>query len=170
MARLIFSGAKFGGRIYEFALPRTTVGRGDHNTLAIHDPSVSQTHCEVLVYGPEVIVRDLGSSNGTFVNGLRLCNQQCQLKAGQTVRFGLVEAHLEMEPSSYSDSDTAVAETAIFSYVRHLHDDQHAPSKPALVSMKLEPHPEMNLPDPALIPPPAPADGTAQAPQDRPHV
>lgn len=161
MARLIFTGDKFGGRIYEFALSKTTVGRGDHNTLAIHDPSVSQTHCEVLVYGPEVIVRDLGSTNGTYVNGLRLCNQQCQLKAGQTVKFGLVEARLELESSSFSDSDTAVAETAVFSYMRHLHDDQHAASKPAVVSMKLDPNPELNLPDPALIPPPAHADGTA---------
>ena len=170
MARLIFTGAKFGGRSYEFSQSKTTVGRGDHNTLAIHDPSVSQTHCEVLVYGPEVIVRDLGSTNGTYVNGLRLCNQQCQLKPGQTVRFGLVEARLELEPSSYSDSDTAVAETAIFSHVRHMHDDQHAPNKPAVVSMKLDPYPEMNPQNPALIPPPAPADETAQPPQDHQQV
>ena len=51
MARLRFIGEEFRGRIYEFVLPKTTIGRGDHNTLAIHDPSVSKTHCEVLVNG-----------------------------------------------------------------------------------------------------------------------
>ena len=83
MTKLIFIDEKFGGRVYEFVVPETTVGRGGHNTLTIRDASVSQTHCEILAYGPEVIVRDLGSSNGTFVNGERLHNQQRQLKAGQ---------------------------------------------------------------------------------------
>ena len=63
MAKLIFLGEKFAGRVYEFAVEKTTVGRGDHNTLTIHHPSVSYSHCEILDYGTEVIVRDLGSSN-----------------------------------------------------------------------------------------------------------
>jgi hypothetical protein len=152
MARLIFTGEKFRGRVYEFALLKTTVGRGDHNTLAIHDASVSQTHCEVLVFGPEVIVRDLGSTNGTFVNGLRLCNQQSQIKPGETVRFGLVEARLELEQPSCSD--TATAETGFHSYARHLHDPPNEGKKPANISMKLEPDPETSPPDPTLVLPP----------------
>src|SRR6185436_11538953 len=87
MARLVFTDEKFGGRVYEFALPKTTIGRGDHNTLTIRDDAVSQTHCEILVFGPEVIVRDLGSSNGTFVNGVRLHNQQRPLLACHIVKF-----------------------------------------------------------------------------------
>jgi predicted component of type VI protein secretion system len=165
MARLIFSGAKFGGRTYEFALPKTTIGRGDHNTLAIHDPSVSQYHCEILVHGPEVIVRDLGSTNGTYVNGQRLCSQQCQLKPGQTVRFGLVEARLELDPPSFSD--TAFAETAIFSYVRHQQERLAEGGKPAAVSMKLEPLLGTSQPGAELIPPPV--DEAVRRPQDRPQ-
>jgi len=156
MAKLIFIGEKFGGRSYEFAVEKTTVGRGDHNTLTIHDSSVSQTHCEILVNGSEVIVRDLGSSNGTVVNGKRLRNQQCQLKAGQTVRFGTVEARLEFEQRSFSD--TATAETAINSYVRHQHDYEQEPINPALFSMTLDPVSESSpgdytvaLPDPSQI-------------------
>jgi pSer/pThr/pTyr-binding forkhead associated (FHA) protein len=155
MARLIFTGEKFRGRVYEFALLKTTVGRGDHNTLAIHDASVSQTHCEVLVYGPEVIVRDLGSTNGTFVNGMRLRNQQRQIKPGETVRFGLVEARLELEQPSCSDTDTA--ETGFHSYARHLHDPEQEPINPALHSMTLDPSDSspgaytVALPDPSQI-------------------
>ncbi len=152
MAKLIFIGEKFGGRSYEFAVERTTVGRGDHNTITIHDPSVSQSHCEILVNDTEVIVRDLGSSNGTVVNGKRLHNQQCQLKAGQTVKFGSVEARLELGQHSFSD--TATAETAVRSHARHQHDHGPIPINPALLTMTLDPSPgdyTVALPNPAQI-------------------
>jgi predicted component of type VI protein secretion system len=168
MARLVFTDTKFSGRVYEFALPKTTVGRGDHNTLAIHDPSVSQAHCEILVYGPEVIVRDLGSTNGTFVNGVRLFNQQCQLKPGQTVRFGLVEARLELEPPSVSD--TAIAETAIFSHVRHVHEDPGENLRAGPVSMALEPNAETNQPAPPITIPLPAEQPAVNRPQDRPRL
>jgi predicted component of type VI protein secretion system len=117
MAKLIFSGEKFAGRVYELVVETTTVGRGDSNTLVIHDASVSQNHCEILVNGPEVIVRDLGSSNGTFVNGTRLRNQQRQLLAGQVVKFGSVAAQLELEAAASADTATDV--TAIHAHARY---------------------------------------------------
>jgi len=121
MAKLIFLGEKFAGRVYEFAIEKTTVGRGDHNTLTIHDSSVSHSHCEILVYGTEVIVRDLGSSNGTVVDGKRLHKeQQHPLANGQVVRFGSIEARLDL--SVESDSDTVTGWTAVHSHVRHLGD------------------------------------------------
>ena len=92
MAKLIFTDKNHAGRIYELTLEKTTVGRSDQNILVISDGSLSALHCEILVNGPEVIVRDLGSRNGTFVNGAKLQNHQAQLKSGQTVRFGAVEA------------------------------------------------------------------------------
>ena len=134
MAKLIFTDEKFGGRVYEFALPRTTIGRGDANTLTICDDAVSQTHCEILVFGSEVIVRDLGSRNGTFVNGVRLHNQQRPLLAGQIVKFGSVTARLELEPSEY---DTATDETAFFSYAQFRREQQREPKTPADAAMTL---------------------------------
>src|SRR5207248_921790 len=86
MAKLIFTDPNFSGRAYELALEKTTVGRGEQNTLVIRDNSVSLAHCEILMHGSEIIVRDLDSSNGTFVQGIRL-NKQSQVKSGQTVRF-----------------------------------------------------------------------------------
>src|SRR5260370_20998316 len=99
MAKLIFTDPNFSGKVYELMLEKTTVGRGDHNTLVIRDKSLSSSHCEILTNGPEVIVRDLDSSNGTFVNGARL-NKQRQVKSGQTVRFGSLEAPLELDPGT----------------------------------------------------------------------
>ncbi len=120
MAKLVFLGDKFAGRSYEFKVPTTTVGRGEHNTLTILDPSVSQTHCEILVWGDEVIVRDLNSTNGTYVDGERLQNQQRPVLAGQIVGFGLIDARLEIESASGTDTDTDV--TAVHAYLRHLND------------------------------------------------
>lgn len=97
MAKLVFIDKNFSGQVYELVLEKTTVGRGDQNTLVIHDNSLSAAHCEILVNGPEVIVRDLDSRNGTFVNGVRLKNQQSRLQHGQTVSFGSVEARLELD-------------------------------------------------------------------------
>jgi pSer/pThr/pTyr-binding forkhead associated (FHA) protein len=135
MAKLIFTDQQFGGRVYEFALPKTTIGRGDHNTLTIRDNAVSQTHCEILVFGPEVIVRDLGSSNGTVVNGERLHNQQRSLLAGQIVKFGSITARLELEESS---SDTTTDETAIHSYAQYLREQHNEPKSPANADMTLQ--------------------------------
>lgn len=136
MAKLIFIGEKFDGRVYEFAVEKTSVGRGDHNTLTIQDASVSQSHCEILVYGTEVIVRDLGSSNGTFVNGVRLDKQQQRpLHNGQTVKFGSIEARLELMSSSASNTVTDV--TAVHAHVRHQREQiEPKPSHPASVTLE----------------------------------
>lgn len=108
MPKLVFAGGSGAARTFEIARDKTTVGRGSHNDLCIPDPSLSREHCEILVFGPEVIVRDLGSRNGTFVDGLRLTGQQCQLKHGHTVTFGAVPARLEIDhPASDSRESSA---------------------------------------------------------------
>jgi pSer/pThr/pTyr-binding forkhead associated (FHA) protein len=100
MPKLVFMDAPANNRVFEIVLEKTTVGRGPQNTLCISDPSLSREHCEIFAFGPEVIVRDLGSRNGTFVDGRRLTEEQCQLKHGQIVTFGGVQARLEIEPPS----------------------------------------------------------------------
>lgn len=137
MAKLIFMGERFGGRVYELAREKTTIGRGDQNILTIHDGSVSHSHCEILVNGPEVIVCDLGSANGTFINGNRV-QQQSQVKSGQTVRFGTVEARLELDLPAWED--TASEESAVFAarrYERKQELEEKMP-KPSMAPVTLE--------------------------------
>ena len=140
MAKLIFIDKNHAGRIYELILEKTTVGRGDQNTLVISDASLSALHCEILVNGAEVIVRDLGSRNGTFVNGAKLTNQQSQLRSGQTVRFGSVEARLELDGHGEASDDTASEMTAVHAMGRIMRDQrrEREKPKPTDASMKLE--------------------------------
>ena len=127
MSKLVFLGEKFGGRVYEFVPEKTTVGRGDSNTLVIHEDSVSSAHCEILVNGGEVIIHDLGSANGTFVNGTRV-KGQCQVKHDQVVRFGSVEARLELDSQKWEDTTTE--ETAVISMQRIMRDQRRERNKP----------------------------------------
>ena len=159
MAKLIFTDEQFGGRVYEFALPKTTIGRGDHNTLIIRDNVVSQTHCEILVFGPEVIVRDLGSSNGTFVNGERLHNEQRPLLAGQIVKFGSVTARLELEAPT---SDMTTDETAIVSYAQYRREQLEQPKTPENAAMTLQSAPESTSMHHTLLLPRSPVAETSQ--------
>ena len=88
--------------------------------------------------GPEVIVRDLGSRNGTFVNGVKLTNQQSQLKSGQIIRFGSVEARLELEGTPDDESVSGI--TAVHSLGRIMREQrrEREKPKPESAAMKLE--------------------------------
>src|SRR5208282_1775366 len=73
---------------------KTTIGRVDDNTFPIPDGSVSSHHCEVLLRGTDVVIHDLNSTNGTFVNGHQVTGEAV-LKPGQILRLGQVEIRLE---------------------------------------------------------------------------
>lgn len=73
-----------------FALdrPRVTIGRAAGNDVCLPgDRLVSQTHAVVELYGASFVVRDLGSSNGTFVNGERLVAERA-LRPGDRIELG----------------------------------------------------------------------------------
>jgi len=69
-----------------------TVGRSPACDVHIEHGSVSGTHCEVTVTGSGVAVRDLGSTNGTFLN--RAPVQESMLGPGQRLQLGGVEMEL----------------------------------------------------------------------------
>jgi predicted component of type VI protein secretion system len=67
----------------------TSLGRHDDCGIRIKSSQVSRRHCEVFEAGGKLTVRDLGSSNGTFVNGKRVTGQQT-LKAGDELTVGAI--------------------------------------------------------------------------------
>src|SRR5678815_3008098 len=110
MAKLVVLSAGMTGRTHELKVDKTTVGRVEDNTFQIAEPSVSSHHCEVLLRGAEVIVRDLESTNGTFINGEKISERE--LKPGQVLRLGQVEMRLEADttpPSSKKPTEQTLA-------------------------------------------------------------
>ena len=93
MAKLVVLTEGMTGRAHELMAGKTTIGRVEDNTFQIPEPSVSSHHCEVLVQGDEVKVRDLNSTNGTFVNEQQVT--EAVLKPGQVLRLGKIEMRLE---------------------------------------------------------------------------
>src|SRR5512147_1127925 len=93
MAKLVVLSPGMTGRTQELKLEKTTIGRVEDNTFQIAEPSVSSHHCEVLLRGNEVVVRDLNSTNGTYIGGERVT--ESVLKPGQVLRLGQVEMRLE---------------------------------------------------------------------------
>ncbi len=93
MAKLVVLSEGLTGKTCELKVDKTTIGRLDDNTFQIGEGSVSSHHCEVLLKGKEVVVKDLNSTNGTFINGQRV--SEAPLKSGQILRLGQIEMRLE---------------------------------------------------------------------------
>jgi predicted component of type VI protein secretion system len=64
-----------------------TVGRDATNEIVINDAEISRRHARLTFQGGKYVLEDLGSTNGTFVNGQRLAGPRV-LKAGEVVQFG----------------------------------------------------------------------------------
>jgi pSer/pThr/pTyr-binding forkhead associated (FHA) protein len=93
MAKLVILSQSMNGRVHELKVEKTTIGRVEDNTFQIAEPSVSSHHCEVLLRGNEVVIKDLNSTNGTFINDEKI--SESVLKPGQTLRLGQIELRLE---------------------------------------------------------------------------
>ena len=63
------------------------VGRDSTNEIVINDAEISRRHARLTFQGGKYVLEDLGSTNGTFVNGQRLAGPRV-LKSGEVVSFG----------------------------------------------------------------------------------
>jgi sigma-B regulation protein RsbU (phosphoserine phosphatase) len=75
-----------GRRVVMIAAPRFTIGRRAENDLVLTPPEVSREHAEILSRGSDLVLRDLGSRVGTYVNGERVTERV--LAHGDRLRFG----------------------------------------------------------------------------------
>ena len=111
MAKLVVLSAGMTGRTHELKADKTTIGRVEDNTFQIAEASISSHHCEVLLRGSEVVVRDLNSTNGTFINGEKVT--ETVLKPSQILRLGQIEMRLETDTPAAAASKKPVDQTLV---------------------------------------------------------
>jgi pSer/pThr/pTyr-binding forkhead associated (FHA) protein len=75
------------GQVIELAKSNLTIGRDISNDIIIVDPEVSRTHVRLLLEAGRYRIEDLGSTNGTFINGQRLMGPHV-LTLGEQVNLG----------------------------------------------------------------------------------
>jgi pSer/pThr/pTyr-binding forkhead associated (FHA) protein len=93
MARLLIKAEGLEERTLELRLGVNHVGRDPDCDFPISHPTVSSSHCELVLSSDGVLLRDCGSTNGTYVNGDPI--QEAWLRPGQTVSLGEVELFVE---------------------------------------------------------------------------
>jgi hypothetical protein len=81
-ARLVSSD----GRVYPLSVGSTVIGRGDQANLRLPDVGISRRHARLDFDGGQVIITDLGSTNGTSVNGQRI--SAVALNPGDMIQIG----------------------------------------------------------------------------------
>ena len=94
MSKLVLTGLTHPGE-FELEPGFNTLGRNPTNDYRVPDATVSSFHCEIVLSEESVLVRDLGSTNGTFIDNRPV--QEAQLQPGQILRLGSAELRLEAQ-------------------------------------------------------------------------
>jgi pSer/pThr/pTyr-binding forkhead associated (FHA) protein len=137
--RFIMRSGPTVGKVFPLEAPEISIGRDNTNTIAISDAEVSRRHARMELRGSAYVIQDLGSTNGTFVNGMRVSGIQV-LNTGDMVSFG---EGIVMAYETVADMNaTVVSNTPLQTVVQH--------------------------PVPAAVPRPAPVSKPAAAPASPP--
>ncbi len=110
--QLIMRSGPTPGAAFALEGDQMTIGRDSTNEIVINDAEVSRRHSRLTFQGGKYVLEDLGSTNGTFVNGQRLAGPRV-LKPGEVVSFGeqivLVFEAVNLDPGATMVSPRAAA-------------------------------------------------------------
>jgi Nif-specific regulatory protein len=84
--RLVALSGPMTGEVLPLHSGEVTLGRDPASEICLADRSLSRTHCVLAQEGERWVIRDLGSANGTFVNGVQV--RQQTLREGDQIRAG----------------------------------------------------------------------------------
>ena len=95
---------KDNGRIFTVDQPRVTIGRSDAD-IVLDDREVSRQHAAIEIHGARAVLKDLGSTNGTFVNEVKITQSAIEnhgeFRVGGTrLMLILIDIENELEPLS----------------------------------------------------------------------
>lgn len=90
---LLVSAGSFSNNFY-LNKPTMNVGRAANNDIVVPEQTVSNHHARITIENGSFFLTDLGSTNGTFVNGTRIDRKL--LKAGDIIKFGASNCRFEI--------------------------------------------------------------------------
>ena len=102
--QLVMHSGPTPGKTFPLEGDVITIGREADNGIVINDAEVSRKHTQFVFQGGKFILTDLGSTNGTFVNGQRLTGQHI-LQPGEVISLGeqinlLFESIAQVDPNA----------------------------------------------------------------------
>ncbi|MFO7585548.1 MAG: FHA domain-containing protein [Anaerolineales bacterium] len=148
--QLVMHSGPTPGKTFPMEGDVLTIGREANNAVAINDAEVSRKHAQLVLQGGKYVITDLGSTNGTFVNGQRLTGQHVLLP-GEIISLG-EQISLLYEVVAKADPNATVISSAARMPV--------APPAPAPAAPAPQPQgfagqvPSSPPPEQAYIPPP----------------
>src|SRR5882672_3171546 len=86
LAYLVVLAGVSAGEMFKLQLDTTVIGRGPKCPVRLNDEGVSREHCQLVRDGEKMILEDLGSTNGTFCNGIRVDKRE--LSDGDKIMVG----------------------------------------------------------------------------------
>ena len=107
-------GGKNDGREIKISVPEFIIGRGDNAHLKPSSDLVSRHHCSLIIDNGALIIKDMDSRNGTFVNGEKI-EKDYVAKVGDRLRVGRLQFEVlidHMEPGNKKPKVQGVAEAA----------------------------------------------------------
>ncbi len=94
LATLSVQQGPLTGQQFSITQPSVTIGRTVGNDIVINDSEVSRHHVRITWNGQQFVIEDLGSTNGTFVNGVRITTPQ-PLVPGASLRLGTLDLRFQ---------------------------------------------------------------------------
>jgi pSer/pThr/pTyr-binding forkhead associated (FHA) protein len=95
-AKLVVVGGETNAREFDIELP-AIIGRSRNTDVTVGHPLVSRQHCEVFEADGLLLLRDLGSLNGTYVGQTRLAEQPMPIQPGEQFTVGPVTFRAEYQ-------------------------------------------------------------------------
>lgn len=99
MLKLIIEDDEGRKTVVPFVREEITIGRQEGNTIRLTERNVSRRHARLMRLNGHVVVEDLGSSNGTRINGERISGQS-QVKDGDLIQIGDYDLALQSDTSA----------------------------------------------------------------------
>lgn len=105
--QLVMRAGPNPGKTYSIEKSELFIGRDVANDVLINDAEVSRRHARISIQAGNYVIEDLGSTNGTFVNGQKLVGPRV-LKVGDTLMFG-ENVSLTFEMTAYDPNATLIS-------------------------------------------------------------